>query len=70
VDVADLPAFVPMFEDLVDSTGRVLRGPRGLAHVAGLNVGDSRTPSTCVGCHRGHSILVRDGRPRVRLPRR
>lgn len=61
VDVR-LPAGMPMFEQLVDSTGRVLMTAHGPAHVAGSNAGVPRTTSRCVGCHLGHSTLpARDG---------
>jgi hypothetical protein len=55
VSEAGLPADVPMFEQLVDSAGRVLRGPLGAAHVAGLNAGPPGATLRCVGCHVGHS---------------
>jgi len=62
-----VPAGVPMFEQLVDSNGRVLRTPEGPAHVAGLNTGPPGGTVTCVGCHTGHSVLERG---RIHPPRR
>ena len=55
VDQRDLPAGIPMFEQLVDANGTVLRSAHGPAHVAGFNVGIPGKTSTCVGCHRTHS---------------
>jgi len=62
-----VPAGVPMFEQLVDAHGRVLRSMDGPAHVAGLNAGAPDAIVTCVGCHTGHSVLERG---RVHPPRR
>jgi hypothetical protein len=50
-----LPADVPLFEQVVDANGRVLRAAHGAAHVAGFNAGRPGTESRCVGCHVGHS---------------
>ena len=55
VNEPGLPAGAPMFEQLVDSSGRVLRGPLGAAHVAGLNAGPPGATLRCSGCHVGHS---------------
>lgn len=57
VNERGLPAGVPMFEQLVDSTGRVLMTAHGPAHVAGSNPGVEGRASRCVGCHLGHSTL-------------
>jgi hypothetical protein len=62
-----VPAGVPMFEQLVDANGRVLRSMDGPAHVAGLNAGAPGATVTCVGCHTGHSVLERG---RIQPPRR
>ncbi len=52
------PANVPMFEQVVDSTGKVLRGAKGqVAHVIGLNYGRVGTGTKCVGCHSGHTKI-------------
>jgi hypothetical protein len=53
----NMPADVPMFEQLVDSAGRVLRSPMAPAHVAGLNFASFGSGTKCVGCHVGHSAL-------------
>ncbi len=52
------PADVPMFEQVVDSNGKVISGSKGqIAHVTGLNYGRPGTGTKCVGCHAGHSTL-------------
>lgn len=56
VDESGLPAGVPMFEQLVDARGSVLRSAHGAAHVAGFNFGRPGATASCVGCHRGHSL--------------
>jgi hypothetical protein len=53
----NMPADVPLFEQLVDSRGHVLRSARGPAHVAGLNFAPFGTGTKCVGCHVGHSVI-------------
>ncbi len=53
----DLPADVPMFEQLVDAEGRVLRSATGPAHVAGSNFAPFGAGTQCVGCHVGHSAI-------------
>ena len=63
VDVGDLPAGVPLFEQLASAHGSVLASSDGLGHVAGLNAGYPGATSRCIGCHRGHSILLRDRLP-------
>ncbi len=55
VDERGLPAGVPMFEQLVDAAGHVLRSAHGPAHVAGYNAGVPGGTSRCAGCHAGHS---------------
>jgi hypothetical protein len=66
VEETGLPADVPMFEQVVDSAGRVVRGPHGPAHVAGFNAGLPGGVSRCTGCHFGHSARE----PRPTRPRR
>ena len=56
VDEDGLPAGVPMFEQLLDAHGSVLRSAHGAAHVAGFNFGRPGQTASCVGCHRGHSL--------------
>jgi hypothetical protein len=53
----ELPADVPMFEQLVGADGRVLRTAHGTAHVPGFNFARFGTGTKCVGCHTGHSAL-------------
>jgi hypothetical protein len=64
IDESGLPADVPMFEQVVDSKGRIVTSPQSgrmkAAHVAGANVGSPPYVARCVGCHVGHSTLVRD----------
>jgi hypothetical protein len=57
VHVDDILADAPAFEQLVDSEGRVVRSPRGPAHVAGFNFGRLGAGTKCVGCHTGHSTI-------------
>ncbi len=53
------PANVSMFEQVVDSSGKVLRGSNGqVAHVIGMNYGRVGTGTKCVGCHSGHTQIV------------
>jgi hypothetical protein len=52
-----LPADVPMFEQLIDAHGRVIRSASGPAHVPGFNAGRFGTGTKCVGCHIGHSVI-------------
>jgi hypothetical protein len=56
VDERDLPAGIPMFEQLLDAGGNVMRSAHGPAQVAGFNAGLPGRTSNCVGCHLGHSI--------------
>ncbi|HMQ80257.1 MAG TPA: T9SS type A sorting domain-containing protein [Ignavibacteria bacterium] len=52
------PANVSMFEQVVDSAGKVLRGSNGqVAHVIGMNYGKPGTGTKCVGCHSGHTQI-------------
>lgn len=52
------PANVSMFEQVVDSAGKVLRGSTGqVAHVIGMNYGKPGTGTKCVGCHSGHTQI-------------
>lgn len=52
------PANVSMFEQVVDSSGKVLRGSTGqVAHVIGMNYGKPGTGTKCVGCHSGHTQI-------------
>lgn len=52
------PANVSMFEQVVDSSGLVLRGSTGqVAHVIGMNYGQPGTGTKCVGCHSGHTQI-------------
>lgn len=57
VHVDAAPADVPMFEQLVDSAGRVLRTSTTTAHVPGFNYTRPGAGTKCVGCHAGHSAL-------------
>lgn len=54
----DVPAEVPLFEQIIDSKGRVLETTDGkFAHVAGFNFERVGSGTKCVGCHIGHSML-------------
>lgn len=53
----ELPADAPLFEQLVDAHGKVLRSPTGPAHVPGFNSGRFGHGTKCVGCHLGHSAI-------------
>ncbi len=59
--VIDLPAGVPLFEQLRSADRKVpaVGGvePNGSAHVAGLNHGARGTAALCVGCHAGHTQI-------------
>lgn len=55
----DVPADVPLFEQIVDSNGNVLEAPTGgFAHVTGMNYERIGGGTKCVGCHAGHSVLT------------
>jgi hypothetical protein len=52
------PADVPMFEQVVDSNGKVVHGTKNqVAHVTGMNYGRPGTGTKCVGCHAGHTTI-------------
>jgi len=54
----DIPADVPLFEQVVDSNEQVLeRTDGGFAHVTGMNFDRMGSGTKCVGCHPGHSAL-------------
>lgn len=54
----DIPADMPIFEQLIDGDGNVVTTPAGkLAHVSGLNFARIGEGTKCVGCHPGHSVL-------------
>ncbi len=57
IHVDDIPGDVPMFEQLVDAHGHVLRSSSGPAHVPGFNSGRMGAGTQCVGCHVGHSAI-------------
>ena len=57
IEARDLPADVPLFEQLVDAQGRVMLSAHGPAHVAGFNAGAPSGTSRCIGCHVGHSAI-------------
>jgi hypothetical protein len=55
----ELPADVPLFEQIIDSTGKVLQtSTNGFAHVSGMNHERIGGGTKCVGCHAGHSVLA------------
>ncbi len=54
----DVPAEVPLFEQIVDDKGKVVETTDGkFAHVAGFNFARLGSGTKCVGCHIGHSVL-------------
>lgn len=54
----DIPANVSMFEQVVDSTGKILVNKTGnVAHVTGMNFGNNGSGTKCVGCHAGHTLI-------------
>ncbi len=54
----DVPAEVPLFEQIIDKDGKVLETTDSrFAHVAGLNFDRLGGGTKCVGCHIGHSML-------------
>ena len=57
VHESDIPGDVPMFEQLVDELGHVLRSARAPAHGPGFNLARTGAGSKCIGCHAGHSAL-------------
>ncbi len=52
-----MPSDTPMFEQLIDAHGHVLRSTAGPAHVPGLNAARFGSGTKCVGCHAGHSVI-------------
>ena len=55
----DAPADVPLFEQVIDSSGKVLQTSSGsFAHVTGMNYERIGGGTKCVGCHAGHSMLT------------
>jgi hypothetical protein len=55
----DIPAEVPMFEQLIDADGKVITTPAGkAAHVTGMNFARQGEGTKCVGCHAGHSVIA------------
>ncbi len=52
-----LPGDTPMFEQLVDAHGHVVRSVSGPAHVPGFNANRVGSGTKCVGCHLGHSTI-------------
>jgi hypothetical protein len=57
VHESDIPGDVPLFEQLVDENGRLMRSAHGPAHVPGSNFSRIGSGTKCVGCHEGHSAL-------------
>jgi hypothetical protein len=57
IHVDDIRADTPLFEQLVDAEGRVVRSVRGPAHVPGFNFSRHGSGTKCIGCHAGHSAL-------------
>jgi hypothetical protein len=54
----DAPAEVSLFEQIVDSAGRVLETTDGkFAHVTGFNFERQGAGTKCIGCHAGHSMM-------------
>ena len=53
-----LPSDVPMFEQLVDARGNIVRSASGPAHVPGFNTARFGSGTQCVGCHIGHSAIA------------
>ena len=58
VHVDAVPSDLPMFEQLVDADGRVLRSAHAPAHVPGYNFTRPGAGTKCVGCHAGHSAIA------------
>lgn len=58
VHVDTAPSDLPMFEQIVDAQGRVMRSATGPAHVPGFNYTRPGTGTKCVGCHAGHSAIT------------
>lgn len=58
VHVDTAPSDLPMFEQIVDASGRVLRSATAPAHVPGFNYTRPGAGTKCVGCHAGHSAIT------------
>lgn len=58
VAVDRTPSDVPVFEQLVDGAGHVLRSAHGPAQVPGYNFTRPGGGTKCVGCHTGHSAIA------------
>jgi hypothetical protein len=58
VHEADVPAEVPLFEQVVDLNGELMKTTSGkLSHVSGLNSERLGGGTKCVGCHVGHTLI-------------
>lgn len=56
--IPEIPADIPVFDQVVDSAGKVFKGTKGqISHLSGLNYGRPGTGTQCVGCHAGHSFI-------------
>jgi len=56
--IPSIPADVPVFDQVVDSRGKVLVGNNGqVAHLSGFSFGRPGTGTKCAGCHAGHSFI-------------
>jgi hypothetical protein len=54
----DVPAEVPLFEQIIDKDNKVVETTDGkFAHVAGMNYDRLGSGTRCVGCHIGHSMI-------------
>lgn len=54
----DVPAEVPLFEQIIDKDNKVVETTDGkFAHVAGMNFDRLGSGTRCVGCHIGHSMI-------------
>jgi hypothetical protein len=54
-----IPGDIPLYDQLVDGKGRVLRMPGGaLAHLRGFGAARGNNWAQCVGCHAGHSTMT------------
>lgn len=54
----DIAANIQSFEQVVDSSGKVLKtGKRNFAHVTGFNFANNGSGTKCVGCHAGHTLI-------------
>jgi hypothetical protein len=57
IHVDDILADAPVFEQLVDAGGHILRTARGPTHVPGYNFARQGGGTKCMGCHTGHSAI-------------